>query len=167
MITTTKLSQRLGAAPPDFRIWDLLPGTGTPLENFLPMVLEFFPKATQAACNIRLHAKAPHLLIWSIALFLAGFVTCHGLLHLIQFMVDKWLQSHYEETQPAALVTDHRPPTFTNTRRKALKVSRIKLQLIYCLVQLKSGSRILALYLTIFNATQTWVRIFLKCPICF
>ena len=36
VITKTKPSQWLGAAPPDPRIWDLLLGIGTAHENFLP-----------------------------------------------------------------------------------------------------------------------------------
>ena len=39
MITKSKPSQWLGAAPPDPHTWDLLIGIGTPPENFLPMPL--------------------------------------------------------------------------------------------------------------------------------
>ena len=39
MIIATKPSQRLGAAPPDPHIWDLLPGAAAAPENFLPMPL--------------------------------------------------------------------------------------------------------------------------------
>ena len=39
VITKTKPSQRLGAAPPDPRTWDLLLGIGAPPENFLPTPL--------------------------------------------------------------------------------------------------------------------------------
>jgi len=39
MIKKSKLSQQLGAAPPDPCIWDLLIGIGTPPEKFLPTPL--------------------------------------------------------------------------------------------------------------------------------
>jgi len=39
MVITIKPPQRLGAMPPDPHIWDLLPGTGTPPEKFLPTPL--------------------------------------------------------------------------------------------------------------------------------
>ena len=35
MIAKTKTSQRLGTTPPELHIWDRLPGTGAPPENFL------------------------------------------------------------------------------------------------------------------------------------
>ena len=39
MFITVKPSQRLGAVPTDPRICDLLSGTGTPAEKFLPIPL--------------------------------------------------------------------------------------------------------------------------------
>ena len=41
MFITAKPSQRLGAVHPDPRIWDLLSGTGTPPEKFLPTPLTY------------------------------------------------------------------------------------------------------------------------------
>ena len=56
MFITTKPSQWLGAMPPDPHTWDLLPGIGTPPENFLPTPLSFNSKKI---CRLHNSIKRP------------------------------------------------------------------------------------------------------------